>query len=64
MTEFYTAEVMAEIWNNELEAERMLDAYDPYMDYEDDFEEDTQDDYDFEGNEDRGMEGYLFGWDA
>ena len=64
MTEFYTAEVMAEIWNNELEAERMLDAYDPYMDFDDDFEEDTQDDYDFYGNEDAGMEGYLFGWDS
>lgn len=46
------------------EMESKIDAYDPYLDFDDDFEEDTQDDYDFHGNEDRGFEGYLFGWDS
>jgi hypothetical protein len=69
MDEFYTAETMMEIWNNELEAERVseayLDAYDPYMDFDDDYEyedEEPQDPY--EGREDIGMEAGLFGWDA
>lgn len=46
------------------EMESKIDAYDPYLDFDDDFEEDTKDDYDFQGNEDRGFEGYLFGWDS
>jgi hypothetical protein len=61
MDEFYTAETMMEIWNNELEDEKLynalIDAYDPFEDVED--EEDF-----YEGNEDAGMEGYLFGWEA
>ena len=67
MSEFYTAETIQSIREAELELEQyqlMLDKYDPYADFDDDFEEDTQDDYDFEGNEDAGMEGYLFGWDS
>ena len=68
MSEFYTAETQNSIWNEQLKAERdyeaLIDKYDPYFDFDDDFEEDTQDDYDFEGNEDAGMEGYLFGWDS
>ena len=64
MSEFYTAETMMEIWNNELEDEKMyselIDAYDPYND---DYDGDDQEDF-YEGNEDAGMEGYLFGWEA
>lgn len=64
MSEFFTSEaiayIRAEMLAIELEHDALIDAYDPYND----FEEDTQDDYDFEGNEDAGMEGYLFGWDS
>lgn len=64
MTEFYTQETMAQIWNEELEAEKLynalIDAYDPYADFED---EEEQEDF-YEGREDIGMEAGLFGWDA
>lgn len=67
MDEFYTAETMMEIWNNELEAERVseayLEAYDPYMDFDDYEDEEEQEDF-YEGREDIGMEAGLFGWDA
>jgi len=77
MDEFYTAETMMEIWNNEFEAERLhdayLDAYDPYGDYDEDgcdecyfvnciCDDAEHDSYD--GREDIGMEAGLFGWDA
>ncbi|NBW21171.1 MAG: hypothetical protein EBR82_75740 [Caulobacteraceae bacterium] len=64
MTEFYTAEAMAQIWKDELDAENfyndLIDAYDPYND---DYDGDDLDES-YEGNEDAGMEGYLFGWDS
>lgn len=64
MTEFYTQETFNAIYEQEAQMERMYDAmieaYDPYMDFDD---EDFEDDYE-EGYEDRGMEGYLFGWDS
>ena len=69
MDEFYTQETMTQIWNEELEAENLynalIDAYDPYLDFDDDYEyedEDPQDPY--EGREDIAMEAGLFGWDA
>lgn len=68
MSEFFTSEaiayIRAEMLAIELEHDALIDAYDPYTDFDDEFDEDTQDDYDFEGNEDAGMEGYLFGWDS
>jgi len=73
MDEFYTAETMMEIWNNQFEDERtqaLLDTYDPYSDYDYDNEcpscggtDECVCEVD-EGDEDRGFEGYLFGWDA
>ena len=63
MTEFFTPESIRTIREMELEMERsyaMLEAYDPYADFDD---EDFEDDYE-EGYEDRAMEGYLFGWDS
>ena len=65
MSEFYTQETMTQIWNEELEAENLynalIDAYDPYMDFDD--EEEEEHDF-YEGREDIGMEAGLFGWDA
>jgi hypothetical protein len=73
MDEFYTpatyyAIAMAEL-EAEMETEKMyeahLDAFDPYADFDDDYEyedEEPQDQY--EGREDIGMEAGLFGWDA
>ena len=70
MDEFYTNETQTAIWNQEMENEKLynalIDAYDPYMDFDDYFEDDFEDeepDPD-QGREDAGMEGYLFGWDA
>lgn len=66
MNKFYTNDTQFEIWNNELDAERfydaLIDAYDPYLDYDDEDEEEPQDYYD--GREDIAMEAGLFGWDA
>jgi hypothetical protein len=69
LNEFYTQETMAQIWNEELEAENfynaLIDAYDPYLDFDDDYEyedEEPQDPY--EGREDIAMEAGLFGWDS
>jgi hypothetical protein len=69
MTEFYTTATQVAIWNSEIDAENfqqaMLDAYDPYMDYEDDYEYEDEEQVDpYEGREDIGMEAGLFGWDA
>lgn len=75
MSEFYTAETIQSIREAELEMEQyqmMLDKYDPYADFDDEVcsyceDEDVEcqecgfADY---GNEDAGMEGYLFGWDS
>ena len=64
MSEFYTQETMTQIWNEELEAENLynalIEAYDPYMDFD---EEEEEHDF-YEGREDIGMEAGLFGWDA
>lgn len=69
MDEFYTNDTQVAIWNEELDAERLhdalIDAYDPYLDFDDDYEyedEEPQDPY--EGREDIAMEAGLFGWDA
>ena len=65
MSAFYTPEAMATIWATEMEMEHsqaMLEAYDPYADFDDEYFEDEHES--FEGNEDAGMEGYLFGWDS
>jgi len=69
MDEFYTQETMTEIWNEEVDNENfynaLIDAYDPYLDFDDEYEyedEEPQDPY--EGREDIAMEAGLFGWDA
>jgi hypothetical protein len=68
MSEFYTQETMTQIWNEELEAENfynaLIDAYDPYMDFDDYEYEDEEPQDPYEGREDIGMEAGLFGWDA
>ena len=76
MNEFYTNATQVAIWKSEIDAENfqqaMLDAYDPYMDYDDGCpyclledcvcDDEAQDAY--EGREDIAMEAGLFGWDA
>jgi hypothetical protein len=62
MEEFYTPETYYAMSMAEFEAEQeweRLEAFDPYAD-----DYDGDDDEYYEGNEDAGMEGYLFGWDA
>jgi len=65
MEEFYTAEAyyamsMAE-FEAEQEWEQAMEKLDPFDPYED--EEEEEHDF-YEGREDIGMEGYLFGWDS
>jgi hypothetical protein len=74
MSEFYAPESIQAIREQELEMETyhaMLEMYDPYID--DDFICSYCEDEEMEceecgtsdfGNEDAGMEGYLFGWDS
>jgi hypothetical protein len=75
MDEFYTPAIEFAIWKQELEAEAyqnyLLDTYDPYADFDDDFTSD--DDYEeyeyqdenYENEEfiDSYAESSLFGWD-
>jgi hypothetical protein len=72
MTKFYTNATQTAIWNSELDAERLhdalIDAYDPYMDYDEEGCEycyfvECVCDRDDQGNEDLGMEEGLFGWE-
>lgn len=66
MTEFFTPESIRTIREMELEMERnqaMLEAYDPYADFDDDFYDEEDEGQEWIA-EDAGMEGYLFGWDS
>lgn len=70
MSEFYTHETMLSIWEQELLMERnqaLIDAYDPYADFDDDDEfedyeyQDT--DPDHEEHIDYYAEASLYGWE-
>jgi len=63
MDEFYTPATYYAMSMAEFETEQeweKLEAFDPYAD---DYDGDDEEDF-YEGNEDAGMEGYLFGWEA
>ena len=81
MEEFFTQETYDFIAWQEIEMERMnealIEAYDPYADFDGEYEDFSADaealasaghgsdeDYGFYGNEDVAFEAGLFGWEA
>lgn len=71
MEKIYTSKTQIALWNEEVQAERLYNAlietYDPYMDYDNEcpFCGGTDEcvcEVD-EGDEDRGFEEGLFGWE-